>query len=714
MEKVVLSEEQEAILECVKKKQNTVVDACAGTGKTTLIIAVAKTLNRRSFLQMTYNSMLRHEVKDRVTKQKVKNLDVHTFHSLAVKYYLPTAYTDTGLRYILLNNTPPAQPIKLFNVLVLDEAQDMSFLYYQFMCKVIKDMGSPIQLLILGDYMQGLYEFKGSDTRFLTLAKDIWENQPFLKTREFAHCTMKMSYRITNQMCRFVNEVMLGENRMEACRDGQSVYYACNTKSNLERVVSGEILRLLERGVSPGDIFILGGSVKGSNSNIRQLENALVERNIPCHVPMMEQDKIDERVIDKKVVFSTFHSIKGRQRKYVFVFGFDQSYLQLYARTLPTDICPNTLYVACTRAMEGLYLLERSEYNTDRPLDFLKMGHHELAKQDYIKFPFQPRNQFYEPSPDDRRRIAELEHRHKITPTDLIKFIPESVIEDLSPILDRIFVCITKNTFDIDIPTIIETQQGYFEEVSDLNGIAIPCMYYDILEAHWKTESPKNSLLTIIQHSVENMRPNEHIFLKQIVKELPEEMTTIHDYLYAANVSLSVQETLYSKLKQISKEEHNWLSESVLELCKQRLEKTVGQECRDSCPRIEEDIILQSDEKQHQTIDAFLANHFEKHIKFRFTARTDLITSSTIWELKCTSQLSLDHKLQTLIYAWLWRIQYPDDTRSVKLFNIRTGEIFRLDVEMEELNTIMVLLLKGKFQETAQKTDEEFIQRCTK
>jgi len=61
----------------------------------------------------------------------------------------------------------------------------------------------------------------------------------------------------------------------------------------------------------------------------------------------------------------------------------------------------------------------------------------------------------------------------------------------------------------------------------------------------------------------------------------------------------------------------------------------------------------------------------------------------------------------------VWRIQYPEDTRSIKLFNIRTGEIFRLVVEMDELNTMMVLLLKGKFQETARKTDEEFIQRCT-
>ena len=102
--------------------------------------------------------------------------------------------------------------------------------------------------------------------------------------------------------------------------------------------------------MKPNDIFVLGPSVKGEQSNIRKLENMLVEKDIPCHVPMMESSDIDQRVIDGKVVFSTFHTVKGRQRKYVFVVGMDHSYFKFYARNLPRDVCPNTIYVACTRA----------------------------------------------------------------------------------------------------------------------------------------------------------------------------------------------------------------------------------------------------------------------------------------------------------------------------------------------------------------------------
>ena len=169
-----------------------------------------------------------------------------------------------------------------------------------------------VQLLILGDYMQGLYEFKGSDIRYLTFGDCIWEKHPLLHTPNFEHCTMKMSYRITNQIRDFVNNVLIGNERMDSCRDDQPVHYIRNSRQNMEKIVYSEIIKLFETGIKPSDIFVLGPSVKGDRSNIRRLENMLVERGIPCHVPMLESADIDQRVIQGKVVFSTFHSIKGR------------------------------------------------------------------------------------------------------------------------------------------------------------------------------------------------------------------------------------------------------------------------------------------------------------------------------------------------------------------------------------------------------------------
>lgn len=697
-----LSAEQAKILSHIKQGKNVVVDSCAGTGKTTLILSVAKALEDKKLLQMTYNSMLRYEVKDRVKRSQITNMKVHTFHSLAVKYYLPTSFTDTGLRYILLKNLAPFTSLPRFDILVLDEAQDMTFIYFQFMIKVARDTGSPIQLLILGDYMQGLYEFKGADIRFLTLADVIWKNFPYLRTQEFEKCTMKMSYRITQPMCSFINHVMLGMDRMDACKDGEPVTYIRNTSQNMEKIVASEILKLFDEGYVPSDIFVLGPSVKGVNSNIRQLENILSERGIPCHVPMLENDKIDERVIDKKVVFSTFHSVKGRERKIVFVMGFDNSYFRCYARTLPKDICPSTLYVAATRATERLYALENDSYRGDRPLEFLKMSHIEMKQHDFVRFKGQHQTLFLDE--DERDKGSLLITKHYFTPTELIKFIPENIIEEISLILDRIFIKDDRELVELEIPTIIETRSGFYEEVSDLNGIAIPCIYYDYISSGKKNS---NIFMNIIHEQIESMRPNDHHYLKDIVKNLPENLDTTSDYLFLANISVAVQETLYFKLKQIARDEYNWINDSILEECKERLNSVIGSDL-DKNTSIEETIIHSSDDKAHKSIDDILSKHFGPDTQFRFTGRVDLVTDSTVWEFKCTSKLSIDHLLQVVIYAWLWKIQELP-SKDFKIFNIRTRELLSLNATLEDLNTIIIALLKGRFQKQEIKTDEEFI-----
>lgn len=718
-----LSLEQQTILDCIKQQKNVIVDAVAGSGKSTTVLSIAKEMNNTQILQLTYNSSLRTEIKEKTKQLGLSNLKIHTYHSLAVKYYLPTSYTDTGIRYILYNQMPPQIQIPKYSIIVIDEAQDMSLVYFQLVSKFIKDMcdggDHKIQLLILGDVMQGLYEFKGSDIRFLSLAEKIWKNDPHLFNQDFVKCTMRMSYRITNQMKDFVNDTMLGENRLDACRDGEPVRYIRNSRTNIQKMVIYEINTLLSSGkAKPSDIFVLGASVKGPNSNIRKMENALVNQNIPCHVPMIETDKIDERVIDGKVVFSTFHCVKGRQRKYVFIVGFDNGYMDFYARNLPKDKCPNTLYVGGTRATRGLYVLESDNYSTDRPLEFLKMSHHEMRTSPFIHFKGNPQSIFYKKEEETGDKSKSLLVKHYITPTELIKFIPETVIEDISPIIDKIFVVSQSTNGELEkleIPNIIQTRQGFFEEISDLNGIAIPSMYYDFLlndlsevKNETRETKPRNILYEMIEHNMAGSKENEHVFLQNIIDGLPRTLETISDYLYLANVYVATQEKLYFKLKQIERDEYNWINPDMMSKCTKLLKDTIGVECESSPPTVETTIIHNSMEELHEKIDAFFAQYFENHIKFRFTARVDLITDATVWELKCTSKISLDHLLQVVIYAWLWKMSH-EENKKFKILNIKNGELMEMNATLEELNYIMIALIQGKYMEHKPKTDEEFL-----
>ena len=739
-----MSDEQKVVYQHIFNGHNVIVDACAGSGKSTTILSIATHIPDQSFVQLTYNSMLCNEIQTKVDQLQLKNLKIYTFHSLAVRFYSNDAYTDTAIRRVLRNDKPPRVEIPKMNVLVIDEAQDMTFLYFKLVVKFCRDYGEHIQLLVLGDFMQGLYEFKGADTRFLTCAHDIWTDFELLKTRVFHNCSLQMSYRITQPMADFVNTVMLGEKRLLACRRGEPVVYLRRSTRDAEKYVIHKINELLAAGANPSDIFILGGSVKGQNSAIRRMENILVENNIPCHVPMFENEKIDERVIEGKIVFSTFHSVKGRQRKYVFVMGFDQSYFTFFARNLSHNICPNTLYVACTRATHGLFVIERNEPKRfDRPLKFLKCNHLQLKQFPFIDFKGMPQTVFYQKPAEDentsgyRERNGRKLPTHMITPTELIKFIPESVIEKILPTLENIFIPLnTKENPDlddtIDIPNIIKTKRKFYEDVSDLNGIAIPIMYFDILNTRNNNEIREPPVKTdlieqggvllkeIIESSMLEVKENEHSFLKRTIESLPETCCSIDDYLWFSNVFIAAKEKLYFKLNQIHRDEYNWIDDKMLNTCFERMHTSFSHECINKegkfSGEMEKTLIYQSDEEIHKPIDDLLCEHFPNEL-FRFTGRVDLVTEYCVWELKCTTDISNDHFLQVVIYAWLWRmvvenLEQLENVRDFRIFNIKTGDMFRLEASTEELNFIMISLLKGKYGEREVLVDSDFINDC--
>ena len=101
------SEEQKYIIENVKKGYNIKVEAVAGSGKSTTILSIAKEMYDKEILQLTYNSSLRKEIVEKVQKLELKNIQIHTFHSLAVRYYSNDAHTDTALRRVLMYKKIP-------------------------------------------------------------------------------------------------------------------------------------------------------------------------------------------------------------------------------------------------------------------------------------------------------------------------------------------------------------------------------------------------------------------------------------------------------------------------------------------------------------------------------------------------------------------------------------------------------------------------------
>lgn len=185
------------------------------------------------------------------------------------------------------------------------------------------------------------------------------------------------------------------------------------------------------------------------------------------------------------------------------------------------------------------------------------------------------------------------------------------------------------------------------------------------------------------------------------------------------------KEKLYSKLKQIRQDEYDWITPEIVDKCCSQMEQNLGHEFQNLdqyVPEIEKTLIHSSMEPEHVALDALLYPYFSYDKRFRFNARVDLLTLSTLWELKCTSKITLEHLMQVVLYAWISRgleannndmnINDHNHKKECKILNIRTGERLRLEATTDELTQIVVALLRSKYEEPEILDDDEFIAKC--
>ena len=703
------SGEQMNVIQAIKDGYNVQVDAVAGSGKTTTVLSLADQISDKIIIQLTYNSELKEEVVQKKLKYNetmyLDNLSIYTYHSLAYQFYSTEAKTDIGINKIVSSNMPPRRKLPNIDILVLDEIQDMNELYYRFVNKFIKDLNKNVQLLILGDKYQGLYEFKGADTRFLTLAYQLWPCSTF----EFKRLELNTSYRVTNSISKFVNNVMLGESRIQARKMGDNVVYVRHTNPyDCAKIIAYKLTeQILQGNLNPDDIFILAASVKNDSSPLKLIENILVRNGIPCYIPMNETSSINREVIKNKVIFASFHQSKGRERKMVIVQGFDNDYFKYFNRDSPSDVCPSTLYVAATRSTSTLIVIESAE-----PLDFLKLSHSQMNQSNYITFEGVPLGIMNNSPPTKSLKTDELPII-KTSPTELIKFLDETLLMKISLLLEDLFI--TDNLSfplnEVKLQTNIETNYGdhhLCEEVFDINGLMIPALFEE-------TYSPckTSSIKTFMQdYYAKNMLKNSNMFYVNRIKQIDFENMSIQDHLKMVTLYISIQEKLMFKVAQIN--HYNWLEEKDVSKIFANMKRHIGSPEELEYERTIIEYKPESESSMYSNIDEFIKTHVTMGKKMRFKARVDAITPTTIWEFKCTDSLEIEHLLQVIIYAWLWQQScfLTQGPRIFKLMNIKTSEVQTLKYNEEVVNQIMIMILKSKYNVRQNISDAEFVEKC--
>lgn len=668
-----LSDEQKLI---IGNEKNMIVDAVAGSGKSTVILHYALKYPNKKMIQITYNNMLKHEIRKKVSLLDLNNIIVHTYHSIAVNYYDRSAYTDDGIKKILQKNIN-CNAKNIFDVILIDETQDMMTDYYLLLKKFIIDTGSNPQILIFGDKYQGIYEFKGSNAKFITLADKIWNTH-------FNLMSLTTSFRMTNQASWFVNNCMLGYNRINTVKNGPLVdYYICNSFKIYETLGKQIIDMIKYEGIKEQDIFILSPSIKSENP-YKKLENYLVKEGYKCMTPVSDDAKLDDSIINNKIVFTTYHQSKGRERKVVILYNFDNSYFTYYLRNQNSKICPNILYVGATRAMHKLILIHDSKH---KQLDFLTLdvpninNFVNIHNLESIKL---------------TNNIVEKKE-HSTTVSDLIKFVDSHIMDNILLLIENLFVTVIPQNNVVKIPCKIKNiddknNKVTHEDVSDLNGLVIPSIY----------EKTKYNYSTIELFVSKNMNQSDFNNIKKYVKKINIPCVKISDFLKVGNIYLSMHNKLHFKLAQIKK--YKWLNKKMIEDCHKNMEI------------LNNDNLVFEKNISNSNEDTFKIIHKDYGL-VKIGARIDAFDDVNVYEFKCVDTISIEHKLQLILYNWMWKnsdLYKKYGNRKFKLLNIRTGELLQLVDDNFKITQIIELLLANKYVEKIELGDDEFIKQVRK
>lgn len=369
------------------------VDAVAGSGKTSTIQFIIEAFPQLKIAVITYNKVLQVELAGRLMElsggaTKAKSF---TFHGFAHQHFKGKTKDNNTLRK-MLNETPELlESIVLdYDLVILDEMQDMHELFFREILLLITK-NKPCVLCIFGDVHQCIYDYSKHSDEISNV--DYLQNPDtyFPCVGGWQHLCLSTSYRLSRPVAEMVNVSMLKTNRIRSLprpveEEQKPVYQVCNifiqdNSNKILQIIHDEI----QSGTKQEEIMVIFPSVKPSNDKVKPaqnisnlvsmyLSNKTTSTLASCHITNGAKRNSQW---PNKIVLTTYHSSKGKERAVVILVSFDSSYFEFYHKTHKDyNMCPNTLYVGATRAKKRLYMIhheqkkclpfldERSLYNT--------------------------------------------------------------------------------------------------------------------------------------------------------------------------------------------------------------------------------------------------------------------------------------------------------------------------------------------------------------
>ena len=383
------------------------------------------------------------------------------------------------------------------------------------------------------------------------------------------------------------------------------------------------LVKKMHQKFGPNDVVILVPSIKSTNHHSSPIGKLLSRRHDNILFCVKDNDTSNDTT-HNKIVITSYNSMKGRERKCVILTGFDESYFEYYDKKWPktNELLPNIIYVAATRARERLIII-----------------------QDKNKLPFRTINKLQLPIDTDIKgneqdvKPSEKTHDTARHITDLIK---HRNLKDIMALLDLISVKIIIPADKLLPYQNIVQFNGYYEDMRRYYGLLITLYAQYIREGStYMIPMDENNA-----KALSDIYRQYNILLRIPNKNMKQWMELV--VLYSA-----ITDKYHFYKDQIPN--YDWVDEGfVIESSNRILSVIPGTGTFEYiCPHIDE------------------TAHVNSH---NLVGVIDYLSEEELWEFKCTSSLTDDHKIQCAAYISLYYIE-TGKLLPCKLFNTRTGEL---------------------------------------
>lgn len=325
-----LSKEQSIFIKRALERNNILVDACIGSGKTTAIQYLCNAFpNHLRILYLTYNKLLKIDAQSKIKKW---NVTVTNYHGFAFSQ-LKSVGRKAGISDLIQAYNKVKPPMQRYDVLIIDEYQDIEQELAE-MLEHIKLCNPGIQIIAVGDMMQKIY-----DKTTLNVEKFIQEFLGEHILLEFTYC-FRLSSDIASRLGLIWKKKING----------------VNSNCIVEEMDKDSVIKFLSQQ-NPADILCLGARTGSMADTLNTLENEYPDifNKRTVFASIQERDSSGATVPSPATaIFTTYDSSKGLERPICAVFDYTESYWKVRVNK-PQQSYEILRNIFCVAASRGKY-----------------------------------------------------------------------------------------------------------------------------------------------------------------------------------------------------------------------------------------------------------------------------------------------------------------------------------------------------------------------